>query len=140
MEYDSERGFSLMEAIIATAIAVIAIVGLASSFGQGRAMISRYQTSRVALAAAQGQMDMLAVTPPVDSTMALGPGNTPGLHAQDFVVDGRTLGTIRWVVEPFDDPANGTNSIDLKMVTVTVAWSGGFNPGSVSLSRLFPTQ
>ena len=44
----SESGFSLMEAIVATAIAVIAVLGLAYSFGQGRAMIGRYEISRAA--------------------------------------------------------------------------------------------
>jgi Tfp pilus assembly protein PilV len=140
MRYHSERGFSLMEAIIATLIAVIAIVGLAYSFGQGRALISSYQTSRAALAAAQGRMELLSVTPSSDPALALGPGNTPGLHSQPFLVNGRTLGTVRWAVTAFDDPANGVNAIDLKMVTVTVAWAGGFNPDSVSLSRLFPAQ
>jgi len=141
----SERGFSLMEAIVATVIAIIAILGLAYSFGQGRAMIGRFDTARSALAAAQGEMDLLAATLPNDSTLAIGPGNSTGLHARDFVLAGQVVGAIRWSVTPVDDPADGVgaadpNPFDLKQVVVTVLWTTGFNPGSVSLTRFFPAQ
>jgi hypothetical protein len=134
-----------MEAIVATVIAVIAVLGLAYSFGQGRAMIGRFGIERAALAAAQDEMERLAVTAAGDSTLALGPGGTPGYHGRPFVLDGQTLGTVQWTVTPFDDPADGLSPadpqpFDLKQVVVTVSWSVGFNPGSVTLSRFFPAQ
>jgi hypothetical protein len=134
-----------MEAIVATVIAVIAVLGLAYSFGQGRAMISRFQIARAALAAAQERLEILAVTPAGDSTLALGPGNTPGLHGRVFSIGGQPAGVVQWSVAAFDDPADGLaptdgNPFDLKQVTVTAQWTIGFNPGSVTLTRFFPTQ
>lgn len=139
------RGFSLIEAMVATAIAVIAVIGLAYSFGQGRSMIGRYDVARSALAAAQDEMETLSVTLATDSTLALGAGNSPGLHGRPFTIDGRTLGTIQWVVTAYDDPADGIGGadpdpLDLKNVVVTVSWTDGFIPGSVSLSRFFPVK
>ena len=141
----SERGFSLMEAIVATVIAVIAVLGLAYTFGQGRAMIGRFQISRAALAAAQERMELLAVTPASDSTLALGPGNSPGLHGRVFAIGGQPVGAVQWSVTAFDDPADGLaptdlNPFDLKQVTVTAKWTVGFSPGSVAITRFFPTQ
>jgi type II secretory pathway pseudopilin PulG len=141
----AERGFSLIEAIVATVIATIAVLGLAYSFGQGRALISRYEISRAALAAAQEEMETLAATASSDSTLAVGPGGTPGLHGRPFVVGGQTFGVIQWSVSPFDDAADGLapgdiNPFDLKQVVVTVSWTTGLSPGSVSFSRFFPAS
>jgi Tfp pilus assembly protein PilV len=135
----SERGFSLMEAIVAIVIAVIAVLGLAYSFGQGRAMIGRYETARAALAAAQERMELLSITASNDSTLAL------GTHGRPFAVGGQTFGAVQWNVAAYDDPSDGvggadTNPFDLKQVTVTAFWTGGISPGSASLSRLFPAQ
>jgi hypothetical protein len=141
----SERGFSLMEAIVATVIAVIAVLGLAYSFGQGRAMISRFQIARAALAAAQERMEILSVTPATDSTLALGPGNSPGLHGRVFMIGSQPSGVVQWSVTAFDDPVDGLapldpSPLDLKQVTVTAQWTIGFNPGNVTLTRFFPAQ
>jgi len=141
----AEKGFSLIEAVVATVIAVIAVTGLAYSFGQGRAMIGRYEIARAALAAAQDEMEVLSLTAATDSTLALAAGNAPGYHGKPFVLDGQTLGTVQWVVTPYDDPADGTgvadpDPFDLKKVDLTATWTIGFIPGSVSLSRLFPAQ
>ena len=125
-----------MEAIVATVIAVIAVLGLAYSFGQGRAMIGRYEIARVALAAAQDEMETLSVTPPNDPALAI------GSHTRTFVVGGQSLGMIQWNIGKFDDPANGLGGtgFDLKQVVVTVSWTAGFDPGSVSLTRFFPSR
>ena len=37
----AQSGFTLVEAIVATTIATIAVVGLAYSFGTGRALVNR---------------------------------------------------------------------------------------------------
>jgi type II secretory pathway pseudopilin PulG len=140
-----QSGFSLVEALVAAVIAVIAVVGLAYSFGQGRAMIARYEIARAALAAAQDRMETLSVTPATDSTLALGPGRTPGLHGRPYIEDGKIIGTVQWTVLPYDDPSDGlgaadADAYDLKEVVVTATWPGGISPGSVTLRRLFPAN
>jgi Tfp pilus assembly protein PilV len=125
----TDRGFSLVEAMVATVIAVIAILGLAFTFGQGRGLIDQYETSRAATAAAQGCMDSLAVLPPADPALSL------GAHAAEpFVIDGQPLGTVAWDVTPFTDPVAGGST--LKKVVVTVAWQAGSSTGSLQLSKL----
>jgi hypothetical protein len=121
---------------VATAIAVIAVLGLAYSMGQGRGMIVHYDVARAALATAQGYMETLSGTPANDSTLALN-----SQHFRDFKVGGTTVGQVEWDVTPFDDPSDGANMIgNPKKVVITVHWSTGLMPGSVTLSRLFPAQ
>ena len=135
-----ERGVGLMEVVVATVIAVIAVVALAYSFGTGRGLVNRFEIARVALAAAQRRMEMLSALPATATELAL--GRHPGSGTFDVQVDGRTVVVESWQVDGYDDPANGTHSgnIDLKRVTVTVAW-GQLGPNeSVTLTRFFPTQ
>jgi hypothetical protein len=108
---------------------VIAILGLAFSFGQGRGLIDQYETSRAATAAAQGCMDSLAVLPPADPALTL------GTHpAQTLTLDGQPLGTIVWDVASVSDPVAGGST--LKKVVVTVTWNAGALTNSTQLSRL----
>jgi type II secretory pathway pseudopilin PulG len=131
-----QRGFSLMEAVVATAIAVIAIVGLAHSFGLGRALVNRYEVGRAALGLAQQRMEDYAshrwtiVPAPPDSL--------------PFVYGGNAVGVERWSIEWVDDPFDGTGAgdtngpNDMKRVTVKVYWGGGIEANEVVLTRLFP--
>jgi Tfp pilus assembly protein PilV len=122
-----ERGFSLMEAIVGTVIATIAVTGLAYSFGTGRALIHRYEVGRAALGAAQARMEWLSTLPLAslsDSSVA-------------FVYRGATLGSEAWTVTPFDDPLTVANH-DMDQVSVTVTWGSGANQQSIAMTRLFP--
>ncbi len=124
-----------MEVVVATVIAIIAVVALAYSFGAGRGLVNQYEAARVALAAAQRRMETLS------AGTATAPDLTYGLHGPlDVQVDGRTVARESWLVEAYDDPADGIHAgdIDLKKVTVTVSW-GRLTPGeTTSLTRLFP--
>lgn len=126
-------GFALVEVIVASAIAVVAVLGLAYSFSVGRAQIDRFKIARVALATAQDQMERLTTLSPTDPSLTIGehPASPP-----TFVSDGVTLNQ-SWKVEWFDDPAiSGSN--DLKRVTVEIAWTQGPLSDALSLTRLFP--
>jgi type II secretory pathway pseudopilin PulG len=128
-----ERGFSLMEALTAATIAVIAVMGLAYSFGVGRGLVDRYETARAALGEAQSQLEALTLVAKTDPTLALGYVSplTP------FRYDGVTLGNENWRVVGYDDPMlSGT--VDLKRVIVTVRWHQNAQTDSLSLERLCP--
>jgi prepilin-type N-terminal cleavage/methylation domain-containing protein len=134
-ELRGQRGFSLIEAVVAIVIAVIAVLGLAYSFGLGRGFIGRHEVARVALASAQRRLDSLAVL----TAAQLVPGTADSVA---FVVHGRTLGWESWRVEWVDeriDSLGGSdldgNPNDLKRATVRVRWTQG---AEISLSRLFP--
>ena len=127
-----QGGFSLMEAIVGTLIAVIAILGLAHSFGVGRAMIARYEVARAALGVAQARMEALTVLPLTDPTLAV------GTHpVSNFVLQGAVVGTETWRVEWFDDDLSDGPTNDLRRVTVSVAWGNGVDRDSVRVTRLF---
>ena len=135
-----QRGFSLIEAVVATAIAVIAVIGIAHSFGMGRALITRYEVGRVALGLAQRRMETFAMRPSAEIAI------TPGDSVQ-FVYEGVPLGyeswAVAWVDDPYDgtgggDTSNGPN--DMKRVTVAVRWGTGSNANAVILNRLLPAQ
>jgi Tfp pilus assembly protein FimT len=121
-----ERGFSLMEAIVGMVIATIAVIGLAYSFGTGRALINRYEIGRAALGVAQARMEVLGTLAPASITAG----------TQPFVYQGETMGTETWTVAPYDDPLT-VASDDMRQVTVTVTWGSGVNQQAISVTRLF---
>lgn len=138
----SEVGFSLIEAIVATVIATIAVLALAQSFGAGRSLVDRYKISRAALATAEATMETLVHAGTKSSSLMI---TTPGgttYGPLPFDVDGVQAGDVTWTVSWVDDPADGlaptdTNPQDLKRVSVGVAFSSGGVPDTVRLVRFF---
>ena len=128
----SESGFSLMEAAVAIVISVIAILGLAHSFGMGRGFIERFAMGRAAIGVIEGRMEALSVLP------ASSPELIVGTHPEiPFDYKGVHVGTEQWRVEWFDDPATTRTSADLRRVTVVVTWGRGADRDSLRLTRLF---
>ena len=127
----SEAGFSLMEAIVATVIATIAVVGLAHSFGLGRSFINRFETARAALGVAQKRLEIIHAGSDPLSNLATGI-----LHLGPFEHGGHRVGSEEWNVTWYDDPAT-PDPRDLKLVTVRVFWSQGTISDTVTLTRLF---
>lgn len=134
-----DHGFSLIEVLVATVIATVAVVGLAYTFGIGRSTIDRFETARAALATAQGRLEML-------TTLSSGsPELSQGLHTADFVIGGEVRGQERWTVSWYDDAADGLdpadpNPNDLRRVTVEVLWTQGALTDTVRLVRLLPAS
>lgn len=133
-----QRGFSLMEVVVAMVIAVIAVLGLAHTFAAGRSLIDRYETARAALAYAEGRVETMA-------GLSL-PGHDPanpdlntGWHGPVTVDLGNRSGSEKWFVQWVDDPVDNTpadsNPQDYKRVTLYVMWTQGANTDTVSLSR-----
>jgi hypothetical protein len=125
-----------MEVVVATVMAIVAVIALAYSFGAARGLLNGYEAARMALASAQRRMEILEAEP-VGSPLLV----VPSAHGpQDVQVDGRVVGRESWTVEAFDDPANGLNAgqIDLRRVTVSVRWGRGGPAETVRLTRFFP--
>jgi type II secretory pathway pseudopilin PulG len=128
----NERGFSLMEALTAATISVIAVLGLAYSFGVGRGLVNRYEVARAALGEAQSELEALQLVARNDPTLAFGYVSPP----TPFRYAGATLGTSGWRVLAYDEPSlPGTQN--LKRVVVTVTWTRNAQADSVSLERLW---
>jgi hypothetical protein len=128
----NERGFSLMEALTGATISVIAVLGLAHTFGVGRGLVNRYEVARAALGEAQSQLEALQLVPRSDATLAFGYTSPP----TPFRYEGATLGTSSWRVLAYDEPSlPGTRN--LKLVVVTVRWTSSAQSDSVSLERLW---
>ena len=131
----NERGFSLMEALTAATISVIAVLGLAYSFGVGRGLVNRYEVARAALGEAQSQLEGLQLVYAADrndATLAFGYVSP----ATPFWYEGATLGSSNWRVAAYDEP-NLPGVQNLKLVTVTVRWTRNAQADSVSLERLW---
>lgn len=135
----AQSGFSLVEVMVATVIAVIAVVGLAKTIGTGRALINRYEVARDALGAAQREFEILgAVSLQSDSLDA---GTGVRLHGPFPIgLNDRTNGTVEWrsawIDDPQDDGAGDPDPRDYRQVTMVVRWQGGV-ADSILLSRLF---
>lgn len=128
----NERGFSLVEALTAATISVIAVLGLAYSFGVGRGLVKRYEVARAALGEAQSQLEALQLVALGDPTMAIGYVSPP----TPFRYQGSTLGTSSWQVLPYDEPTL-PGPVNLKRVVMTVRWTRDAQSDSVSLERLW---
>jgi len=131
----NERGFSLMEALTGATISVIAVLGLAYSFGVGRGLVNRYEVARAALGEAQSQLEGLQLvyaTDRNDPTLAFDYVSPP----TPFRYEGSTLGSSNWRVAAYDEP-NLPGVANLKRVTVVVRWTSNAQTDSVSLERLW---
>jgi len=128
-----ERGFSLMEAIVASVIAVIAIIGMAYSFGLGRGLVFRYELARAALGVAQTRMEYLTTLPRSSDSLDVGFSSSP----VTFQYEGQNAGTEVWRVAAHDDPTL-PGSTNLRRVEVVVRWEAAGLRDSVALDRMFP--
>lgn len=127
-----ERGFSLMEALTAATISVIAVLGLAYSFGIGHGLVDRYEVARAGIGVAQAQLESMAALPRTDPQLAIG-FRSP---ATPFLYEGREVGSSDWRVTALDDP-DLPGTADLKRVVVTVRWRQETRMDSLSLERLW---
>lgn len=126
-----ERGFSLMEAVVATVIAVIAVLGLAYSFGLGRGFIDRFEAARVADGLAAACMDSLATT---GADLSLG-GPRPSAAGMPIVYAGTTIGRVTWTVSTVSGVVPGAaNLVD---VAVTASWTMAGMSDSLRYQRFF---
>jgi Tfp pilus assembly protein PilV len=135
----NQRGVGLMEIIVATVIATVAVLGLAYTIGTGRGLINRYEVGRAGLAEAQRRMEQLIVLKPTAPELQI-PSGSSITYADPFVVNTTTVGTSAYTVAWFHDPSSTvSNSTDLKRVTVRVSWTAGpADSDAVTLERYFP--
>jgi prepilin-type N-terminal cleavage/methylation domain-containing protein len=136
----SESGFSLMEVIVATVIATIAVLGLAHTFGAGRAYIDRSETARDAQALVQRRLEtlvLLGAKNPGAAELVVGGPNSVAL-AINAHVDGTQTTQVDWVDDPIDKTAatGDGNPNDYKRVTVTISWIQGGTTDQVVGSRV----
>lgn len=131
----NQNGFSLIEALTATVIAVIAVLGLAYTFGVGSGQVNRYAVARAALGAAESRMERLLHledTEPSSDSLAMNysSATTPFLHKGD------AIGSLWWHVDPYDNPDLPDNP-DMRRLVVCVRWNTSV-PDSVQFSQLLP--
>lgn len=135
----NERGLGLMEVIVATVIATVAILGLAYTIGAGRGLINRYEIARAGLAEAQRKMEHLVVLKATAPELQI-PTGTSITYADPFVINSTIVGTSSYTVSWFHDPSSTvSSSTDLKRVAVRVSWTAGpADSDAVTLERYFP--
>src|SRR6187399_3619811 len=89
--HPAEAGFTLIEAMVATVIAVIAVVALAFTFGAARGLVDRYAVARSGLAVAEQRMERLSVLGLRDPSNA---DLSPGPHGPfPRILNGNATGT-----------------------------------------------
>ncbi len=123
----------MIEALTATVIAVIAVLGLAYTFSVGRGQVNRYEVARAALGAAEDRMErllLLADTTPATDSLVVGYRSA----TSPFLYRGAALGTTWWHVDGYDDP-DLPDSPDLRRLIVCVRWNSSV-PDSVQFSQL----
>ncbi len=132
-----EGGFSLIEVVVATVIAVIVVLGLAHTFAVGRGLMDGFRSARDAMALAERRLELLEVEAKGSPFFA------PGLHGPTPVpLNSQQTGSESWNVVWVDDPVDGlgagdSDPNDYKRVTVIVGWVQGAVADSIQLSRTF---
>lgn len=121
-----------MEAIVASVIAVIAILGMAYSFGLGRGLVFRYEIARAALGVAQTRMEFLSTLPRSSDSLSVGFASP----AVDFLYESQVAGTEVWRVAAHDDPTL-PGATNLRRVEVVVRWEAGGMRDSLAIDRMF---
>ena len=135
-----QRGFSLIEVMVAAVVAVIAVLGLAYSFTAGRGLIDRFAAARDALEAAQSRLDSLAmeaVKDPAAADLTVGTHIRPGKMTLNRNQTGTERWTVVWVDDLVDNPGGDPDPNDYKRATVVIAWQQGALPDSIRMSRSF---
>lgn len=133
MRLTAQNGFSLIEALTATVIAVFAVLGLAYTFGMGSALVNRYEVARAALGEAENRMErllLLSSRNPRSDSLRVGYASPPS----PFTLGAGAIGTVWWHVDPYDDPVV-PGSHDMNRVVVCVRWNASI-PDSVQLDQL----
>jgi type II secretory pathway pseudopilin PulG len=130
-----EAGFSLIEALTATVIAVIAVLGLAYTFSVGRGQVNHYEVARAALGEAESHMEsllLLADATPTSDSLEVG-YRSP---TSPFTYGAAPIGTLWWHIDPYNDPDLPANP-DMRRLVVCVRWNTSM-PDSVQFSQLLP--
>jgi hypothetical protein len=135
-----ERGIGLMEIIVATLIATVAVLGLAYTIGSGRGLVNRYEIARGGLAEAQRRLEMLTALSSTNAPELTIPAGLPGVSfTEPFVWRGATVGVTAWDVDWITDVMDSIpNNHSLRKVTVRVTWATGADSDAVTLQRYFP--
>jgi len=137
--WSAQRGFTLIEVMVAAVVAVISVMGLAYMFSAGRGMIDRYAAARDALEAAQSRLDWLAmeaVKNPAAAELNIGL-HGPNPRVLNHNRTGTESWTVVWVDDPVDNLGGDADPHDYKRATVEIDWRQGGLPDHVSMSRSF---
>jgi type II secretory pathway pseudopilin PulG len=124
-------GFSLVELMAAMMITVVAIMGLAHTFGLGTSFVDRYATARAALARASGQIEH------VRAQVRSGAGLADADSSSAIQLAPGQAATLRTRIAGQDDPADGTGGAsDYYRVTATVRWTQAGMTDSIDVATL----
>jgi hypothetical protein len=116
-------------------ITVVAIMGLAHTFGLGTSFIDRYATARAALARANGQLEN------VRGQVKSGAGLANADSSSSILLAPGQAGMLHTVIEGQDDPADGTGgAADYFRVTASVSWTQAGMTDSVQVATLMLQQ
>lgn len=120
-----------MEALAGAAISVIAVMGLAYSFGVGRGMVEGYEVARAALATGESQMEALKLYPDGDPALAMGYVSP----ATPFLYEGTQRGDLYWRVVPFSIGVPG--ALPMRNVMLAIRWKRDARMDSLVIQRLW---
>jgi len=125
----TERGFSVLETLIAAVILVILGTAIVTTGLKSRTQIDYEEVRRRAILLAQERLETVRATFPYDSITATSVGATVTLDGTTFTIKGG-------VIDPVPAYTGGTDTLsvsdDAKAVSDTVSWTAtGGSPGAL---------
>ena len=125
-----EKGFTLLEVMIAIAIlsfGILAVASMQTSSIYGNSMANRLTEGT---GWAGNKMEELLTIPDTDAELS------SGTHGPETVMSGVSRYDVNWEVIDSVDPSNPL--ADAKLITVTVTWQDKGNPKSTQLRCIRP--
>jgi general secretion pathway protein I len=118
----AQRGFTLVEAVIAVAILAVSLVALYEAMGTGFRTLDRAAAVEEAVLVAQSALD---------GTVAL--GQLPEARRG-------TAGIYAWRLDVGPEPEAASGALHQRAIRVTVEWPGGGRGVSIERLLLLPTE
>ena len=125
-----EKGFTLLEVVIAIAILTFGILAVASM--QASSMVGNSVANRLTEGTswAGNKMEELLTIPDTDAQLS------SGTHGPETMMSGVSRYDVNWEVIDSIDPSNPLE--DAKLIIVTVTWQDKGNPKSTQLRCIRP--
>jgi len=132
LDKNRQKGFLLIEVLVAIVIITVALVPIAGMFIQSTQATRNASQFTVATNLAQEQLELLKSWTPLKWTTATSPVPWQGTGASPI-----ELNNVNYDVETVVNPCPEINSANLVQVTVTVSWNSG-SSGSVVMTAFYP--
>lgn len=133
----NRRGMSVVEAVIASAVAATGAMAMIYAIAMAHASIRSMRIERAAVFTTQKRMEELLALPPSDTNLSI--GNHGPLSSSLPYGTAQTTWAVAWVDDALDGTGNGDSNVqDYRKLEVTVTWTDVIARSTKLCTYLYP--